>query len=571
MGLTTASQRGGSMCIMRERMTGTRGGLTGALLLVFGLVASCGDDSETAAARVPDDRQDSGADVTDASEGNADSAEARPEGGDAAQEFVPDGESVDADAPPADTGTELDAGDGGGDTVDAGSEDGSRDAVSQLCGDSIRDPVTEECDDGPGGGDDSCTSICRVRSYPLVNVIGDGARDPTRSLGAGRHVAAAGSAGFGVVYAQADAVPTVRLQRFSERGQREGEPVDVAQGGQPTGAANPVVAALPGVDRYAVAWTDGTGGTPDVALRLVTAGSTPAGSPVIAHGSVAGPQQDPDLIWTGTELVVAWSDLFTVKYRRFSASLAATDIERTLSGATQFAGNVALAPFSGGWAAAWRSGDQGLETIAVRVGDSTWTTQAFLPAAEGDHPALVELDQTHLLVFYTVGGTVRAGVFDAASVDGRRLRAAVVDVMATATETLESTEILPAMEPYDRDFNLRQRRPTAARVGDRIFVAWETESPLADPLRAEFFVAELGWSPSEPRAIRKIGEWPAPADAIRMGDQKSPALAASPLLPGGALITLWEDHSRLLSGRPTADLMFEFRPVPFVRLLDDGG
>jgi hypothetical protein len=545
-------------------MTGSRGGLTRAVLLVLAAVASCGDDEEHSAARVPDHRLDAGEDSRDAGQGSADSGDARSEAGNAVDGFVLDdgGAEADgraeADGPPVDTGTELDAGVDG----ETGPVDGSPDAVSRFCGDSIRDPVTEECDDGPGDDEDSCTSSCRVRSYPLVSVAREGGIDPARSLGAGRHVAAAGSGGFGVVYTQADAVPTVRLQRFGESGRRLGEPTNVAVGGRPTGAANPVLIALPGPDRYAVAWTDGTGGTPDVALRLVAGGSAPSGAPTIAHGSVAGPQQDPDMVWTSSELVVAWSDLFSVKYRRFSESLAALDVERTLSGGSQFAGNVSLAKFGTEWAAAWRAGDQGLESIGVRVGNSTWSTREFLPAFEGDHPALVELDQTHLLLFYTSGGDVS----DGGSATGSRLRVAVVDI--TVDETLESIVVRPSTAPYDGDETLRQRRPAATRVGDRLFIAWETESPLADPLRSEYWVAELGWSANEPRRIQKLAEWPARADAIRSGDQKSPALAASPLFPGGALITVWEDHSRQLAGRPAADLMLDFRPVPFVALGD---
>ena len=129
-----------------------------------------------------------------------------------------------------------------------------------------------------------------------------------------------------------------------------------------------------------------------------------------------------------------------------------------------------------------------------------------------------------------------------------------------------ATEFSPATPPYDVDASLRQRRPVAARAGNRIFVAWESESPLGDPLRAEFWVAEIGWSANEPQVIRRLGEWPAPAGAFRVGDQKSPALASSPLFPGGALITVWEDHSHLLPGRPSPDLMLNFRPIPFVSL-----
>jgi hypothetical protein len=536
-------------------MMGSRRSVAGGLLLASIAVISCGDSSENrAAARVPDDRGDAGSDVPASTDG-ADFPDTSAE--DAPETTVDGPDSSDddaADASPDDAPTV--------DVVDAEAPEVFPDApVSRFCGDSIRDPVTEECDDGPGSDDDSCTPGCRVRSPPIVSTKTDGEREPGRSLGAGRHVASAGDSSFGVVYTQADPSPTVRLQVFDSWGRRDGDSVNVGTGAQPTGAANPVVAALPG-GRFAVAWTDATSGTPDVALRLVSSGSAPSGAPALAHVLTSGPQQDPDILWTGNELIAAWSDLFSVKYRRFTEALAPASGESTLSGGTQFAGNVALTAFAGSWAGAWRAGDQGLETVAVRNGDSTWTTRPFSPALEGDHPALVELDATHLLLFFTSGGEIS----DASQATGRRLRFAIVDTAAPGT--VEASMFLPTTPPYDRDETLRQRRPAAARVNDRLFVAWETESALGDPLLSEFFVAEIGWSAGEPHVIRSIAEWPAPADAFRSGDQKGPALAASRLFPGGALITVWEDHSRLLTGRPSPELMLNFRPVPFVLLAD---
>ena len=183
----------------------------------------------------------------------------------------------------------------------------------------------------------------------------------------------------------------------------------------------------------------------------------------------------------------------------------------------------------------------------------------------GDHPALLGLDDRHLLLFFTTGGDVS----DSSSASGRRLRIALLDV--TTTGTIEASEFVPSTQPYASDTRLRQRRPAATRVGNRIFLAWENESPLGDPLQDQFWVSEIEWSPTDPKAIRRLGEWPAPVDAFRLGHQKSPALAASPLFPDGALISVWEDHSGLLAGRPSPDLMLNFRPVPFVTLADGGG
>jgi len=295
------------------------------------------------------------------------------------------------------------------------------------------------------------------------------------------------------------------------------------------------------------------------------------GAPSYAHVSRAGPQQDPDLLWTGSELVVAWSDLFSVRYRSFNAALAPVSGEQVLSSDSQLAGNVALATFNGSWAAAWRANDEGLESVRVRAGASSWTTASFPPSFEGDHPALVELDETHLLLFFSVG----EGAFDAGPSGGRRLRVAVidvdVDVDADAPGAIVSRELAPLTPPYDTNTRLRQRRPAAVRVGERIFLAWETESPLGDPLDSEVYLAEVDWSAREPGRIATLNEWLLSYDGPRARDQTAPALAASPLLPGGALIAVWDNDSRTPLNPPSPDLMLAFRPTPFVSLDQDAG
>jgi len=148
-------------------------------------------------------------------------------------------------------------------------------------------------------------------------------------------------------------------------------------------------------------------------------------------------------------------------------------------------------------------------------------------------------------------------------------RVAVIDV--TVPGSIVSSELVPLTPPYDGDRTLRQSRPAATRVGDRIFVAWQTEGPLADPLESELWVGELGWSVTDPSAVTLLREWPVPPDTPRVGDQENPGLAAAPLFPGGALIRVWEDDSRTLAGRPSPDVLLSFRPVPFLVLGDGGG
>ena len=428
--------------------------------------------------------------------------------------------------------------------------------VSRFCGDGIRDPVKEECDDGPGDGGDSCAADCRVRD---VGVVPPGGL--VRTLGAGRHVASAGADGFAVVYEEFGAEVGVRLQAFGESGRPSGGSLNVGSGARPSVAANPVVAALPD-QSFAVAWTDVADGTPDIALRVVRPGVVPDGVPQYANVEPAGSQQDPDVLWTGSELVVAWSDVFSVRARRFDASLGALDGERTLSSASALAGNVALARFGKGWAAAFRANDRGLESVTVSADGASWSTPGFVPAPEGDHPALLQLDETHLLVFFTQGAS--------SPPNGSRLYTAIVDIARAGL--LQPVAFVPKTSPYDRDTGLRQRRPAAARVGDRLFLAWETDSAAGDPLGTEAFLAEVSWSPSAPTALRQLEEWPMPLTLPRRGDQRRPALAESPLFPQGALIMLWDDESRMLPERPLPDVMLGFRPTPFVVLPDaDGG
>ena len=86
-------------------------------------------------------------------------------------------------------------------------------------------------------------------------------------------------------------------------------------------------------NRYAVVWTEHSAGTPDIALRLVTPGKTPSGAPRCPHADRGGPQQDADVLWTGKEVVVAWTDSQDVRYRRFSSTLSPLEDEQNL-GAT---------------------------------------------------------------------------------------------------------------------------------------------------------------------------------------------------------------------------------------------
>jgi hypothetical protein len=223
------------------------------------------------------------------------------------------------------------------------------------------------------------------------------------------------------------------------------------------------------------------------------------------------------------------------------------------------ASNVSLSPVDGGWAAAWRSGEGGFESIVVRVGSDEWRTEPALPGPSGDHPGVIELDGDHMMLVYTVGTSQSGG----APATVGRLRTAVLD---RAAPTAVTSAPLATLMPNNQDESLDQRRPAAVRVGDRLFVSWQSESPNGDALRDEVWLQEITWDPADPDRLEPADERPLQVSAPRLGDQRNPTFAASPLFPQGALITLWEDWSGLLENSPTPDVVLGFRPVPFVTL-----
>jgi cysteine-rich repeat protein len=436
--------------------------------------------------------------------------------------------------------------------------------VSEFCGDGIRDPVTEECDDGPGTDHDTCSAECRVTStFVVADGVPDGGdpRAPERDLGVGRHViASSGRRGaFALAYMEHVPEATVWLQAYNEWGHPAAARIDIGGDQRPSGDANPVVAALPG-GRYAVAWTDAQSGSQDVGIRTVGSDGVPSPA-VYAHDSTLGIQRDADAVWTGSELVVAWSDGFDLAYRRFDDQLEPLDAQQPLTtdGVGSFESNVALAPFGSGFAAAWRVSGSGPESVVVTTGESTWTTPPSFPAVPGDHPALVALDGAHLLLVFTAGLSDAGAAF----AEVPRVRLALLDTSRPGE--VSSAALVPLMAPFSSDPSLPHSRPDAVRVGDRIFVAWETERTLGDPLGTDLILQELRWSEDAPDVIVTAEEFPLIVEGPLPGDQRRPALGATRLFPEGALVTAWEDWSAL-PGRPVPDLWMALRPVPIVTL-----
>jgi cysteine-rich repeat protein len=516
--------------------------------LCFIALYSCADDGSPAAATNPETDARSGGDVllpldtpsqpTDASDAETTS------------HTVSDGDGGDVRPGSIDSSDEMDA------LIDAP-------RTSKYCGDRIRDPLLEECDDGPGALDDSCNADCRVRVIPLTaEGIGDAgpndARGPAvlQPIAPGVHPAAASELGFAVAYgefAPPSPVGVLLLQRFNDVGQRVGSPIDVGVGQKPTTWAKPVVAALPD-SRYALAWTDDEAGIPAVRLRTVDAIRGTVGQVRLA---TVPPAQDPDLLWTGSELVVAWTDLVDAKYRTFDADLVALRGEQKLASMASLESGVALAPFGHGWAAAFYGNEEGFSALEVVSADLSWSTPPALPPPSDERPALVALDETHLLAIFAVG----TDPANSGSSHASALRAAVLNTSSPGPVGTSAFGL--TFESSDAAAISSSAKPSATRVGDTVYVAWESSTNVGNPNVSAGLVATVELDPLDPTNI--VWKLAVPQSGVaRLG----PRLAAAPLFPGGALISLWE-VPRNDGSQHSNQLVLDFRPSPFVFLPAD--
>lgn len=463
-----------------------------------------------------------------------------------------------------------------------GFDAGSAPDGAPACGDGWRDPATEECDDGLGTSSPTrrgCSAQCQVLDELAVWQEDDAGAlsNSPRTLGAGRHPVAASDSSFGVVYVEPFSSPlTLSLATFGAKGAATG--IVVPFSGQTTVVddSNPVVAGLP-CGQYAVAWAafgqDG-GDELDVAIQLVDPAMPVTTSPAIANSETGFSQFDPDILWTGSQIVVAWvddSDAATapdLRFRTFDSSLNPTSSQQTLAATPDSEADVALATFAGSWAAAWRDdgvsgATDGLETIRVQTGTTSWTVgPAFLPAPVPAKPALAQLDATHLLVVYAVG----ADFADSGVANDSVLEAAVLDTAAPGLVRGTPVSALVASAQ-----GLDQSTPAAVNVQGSVYVAWWTAAALGDPNGEELWLKAVGWSGTSLDLTQTeipLPRWP----QARLGDQEQPALAASMLPPGGAIVAGWNDlGAEMVSGEGQGDVVMELIPSPVLRTVGDGG
>jgi hypothetical protein len=439
--------------------------------------------------------------------------------------------------------------------------------VSTACGDAIVG-VNEECDDGPGDELDACTDECQTRDQPAEPTPEAGS---DRFLGAGRHPVSGLDDGFAAVFMEetADELSVVAA-RFNIWGQPLGR-VRLSDGASPILSANPVVAALPG-GAYAAAWSDfnADGSDLGVALRRIEPDGT-LGPLTIANSAREFSQLNPDMLWTGSELVVAWEDYSDpsagpdLKFRTYNGHLSATSDELTLAGSALPEAAVALAPFAGTWAAAYREGaTDGSEHIVVVAGNQTFRIGPVLGGPLDDRPALVELDATHLLVVFSAG--TDPDLTGVANVP--RIRYAVID---TADETPPATWPHSALEPLDDVFTLDQRAshlsPAAVTAAGGAYVAWRSGARSADAAGDQIWLKYLSWAAAAEGAQSNLDVHDAEMLIPRtceesIGDQGSPALARTGLPPYGGLALAWDDFGHTqgqIAGEP--DVIVHYAPT----------
>jgi hypothetical protein len=387
---------------------------------------------------------------------------------------------------------------------------------------------------------------------------------PSRTLGAGRHTLAASDGTFAVVYLETTSNPlTLSLATFGAKGAATGIVNPFSAGSTVIDASNPVVAALP-CDRYAVAWGDydAQGGDElDVALRIVDPAVPVSGPPAHANSNTNFSQFDPDIVWTGSELAVAWVDDSNAAtqpdlwVRTFDANGVPTNSEQPLAATADSEADVALVAFNGSWAAAWRDDAGGLETVRVHAESMDWTIgPAFLPAPVSSKPALAPLDGNHLLAVYAVG----VDSTDSGVANGSAVWTAVIDVKAPPG-TVTGTPLATALSSTHS-----LSYAAATNVVGQVFVAWWTDATPGDPNGEDGWLESLRWDGTTlttGQAEIPLPRWP----QARHGDQRAPALAAVP--SSGALAAAWDDLGLAIQPREgNGDVVVELLPNPVTRL-----
>jgi hypothetical protein len=213
---------------------------------------------------------------------------------------------------------------------------------------------------------------------------------------------------------------------------------------------------------------------------------------------------------------------------------------------------VALAPFNGSWAAAWRAGNGTAETIHVKTAQGAeYVLGPNVPGPSGERPALVQVGPTSLAVVFTVGGDADAAV------DSTTVRGAIVDTSAAAS-SVTATE-WSVSEPGDAGLMFAQAASAAAVAGNVLWTADWTAAQAGDANAEELWLVQR-----DGKGAPTVAAMPLPrVIAHRAGDQRAPALATTSLGSSAGLVAAWEDyagHVALSEARP--DIVVRVTPLP---------
>ena len=430
-----------------------------------------------------------------------------------------------------------------------------------VCGDGFR-TGSEACDDGNASSGDGCSALCQITPElvsPRVAPASGAAPLASRTIGAGRHPLAAGCNTVAVAFADhTTEPPALLLSTFSSAGVPQATlPLANVKVSEP----NPGVAVLPG-DALAVAWTDFDDDELGILLRKIVPGAPAQSAAIVANEDSAFSQSEPDIIFDGNELVVAWVDSHDpttspdIRYRLFAPDLTPLTGDQTLAVTAAVEDNVVLAGRSGHWAAAWRAGSQGLESIEVQSGAAHWTIGPFQPGAAEDRPDLIFLDDTHLAVAFTMGTDPdNTGVANVS-----RLHAAVLD---PATPGLtQSFELAPAHSPYAEMLSVGQSEPSLVLAADHLLVGWRSDALPGDGRGSELWSRRVPFSVNGNTLTLDPSHIEAPVvqtDAQRDGDQSAFRMVGTTLSPSGGIASVWEDASHsfgAISSGPDVALQF---------------
>jgi hypothetical protein len=437
--------------------------------------------------------------------------------------------------------------------------------TSTTCGDGIVG-LNEECDDGDDGSD-ACTQLCETRDQAAVAPIPNMPID--RYLGAGRHPVSGLAHGFITTYVeQAENEPNIGATLFDIWGRAQHR-LNVSEGAFPIDDANPVAAALPD-GGYAVAWSDFDGDGSDLGVlvrRLQADGSL--GAARAANAGAEFSQRNPDMVWTGTQLIVAWEDYSDavngpdLRFRSFDENLNPTSGDVTLAAGISPEASVALAAFDGTWAAAYREGALGgRENVVVRIGQSSFRIGPVQGGPLDDRPALVGLDATHWLVAFSVGtDPTSTGVYNLP-----RLRYALIDTASAEAPPIQSLDPLDVVYTFTNQ--VAQMSPSLERRGEDgagVYLAWRSETRAGDASGDQIWLKLLRWaqegSTHRIRAEETELLIPRTCDGA-FGDQRAPALGRTSLPPSDALAIAWTDYGRgggTGSGEP--DVIIHYAPT----------